>query len=314
VTTDRLTYPHRHAGLDHDWFAYEPTHRRPPIVWPSGKQIALWITVPVEFFALDAPSGPLRPLGALDRGYPDFWSYSNRDYGLRIGIYRIMRVLDNLGLRATAAVNSAIATRYPRVIHEIVKRDWEIAANGVDMGRVHYGKLPLEEERAMVHDARDTLRKASGQPVTGWYSPGQSQSSHTLPLLAQENFQYVTDWANDDLPYKIRTAAGELWAMPYTYECSDRLLLVQYNRTVEGYEAQILRAFHRLQAEAETHQSGRLLSLSISPWILGYPHRIGAMEQILGRITETGAIWAATGTEIVQVVASQTAHQAKSDS
>ena len=60
----------------------------------DGKRIALWITVPIEFFPLDAPAQPFRPLGGLMSGYPDFWNYSSRDYGARIGIYRIMRVLD----------------------------------------------------------------------------------------------------------------------------------------------------------------------------------------------------------------------------
>ena len=106
--------------------------------------------MPVEFFPLDAPALPVRPLGGLDRGYPDFWSYSNRDYGTRIGVYRIMRVLDSLGLRATAVVNATAATRYPRVIDEIVRRNWEIAANGIDMGHVHHGQLELED-RARTH-------------------------------------------------------------------------------------------------------------------------------------------------------------------
>jgi hypothetical protein len=86
VTTHRLAYAHRHAGLDHRWYEHEPTHTRRPLVWPGGKPVALWITVPVEFFPLDASLQPVRPLGALDRGYPDFWSYSNRDYGTRVGI------------------------------------------------------------------------------------------------------------------------------------------------------------------------------------------------------------------------------------
>lgn len=83
--------------------------------------MALWITIPVEFFPLDAPAQPVRPLGGLDRGYPDFWTYAARDYGLRVGIYRVMRVLDGLGLRATAIVNAAVASRYPRVVDEVAK-------------------------------------------------------------------------------------------------------------------------------------------------------------------------------------------------
>ena len=305
MTTDRLTYPRRRIGLDHGWFIHEPTFRRAPIVWPEDKRIALWITVPIEFFPLDAPAQPIRPIGGLDRGYPDFWSYSNRDYGNRTGIYRIMRVLDGLGLRATAAVNATVALRYPRVMEEVVRRNWEIVANGIDMGHVHHGQLELEIERELIHKARDVLSKSSGSRIAGWHSPGHSESANTLALLAESGFEYVADWANDDLPYMVKTPAGPLCAMPLTHEWSDRLLLVQHNLTVDDYEAQVLRAFQWLCAEAERHEGGRILSLSISPWILGYPHRISTLERILAKILDAGLVWNETGLEIVSAFKKQ---------
>ena len=305
MTPDRLTYPHRRCGLDHDWFVHESVFKRAPFVWPEGKHIALWITVPIEFFPLAAPALPVRPLGGLDRGYPDFWSYSNRDYGTRIGVYRIMRVLDGLGLRATATVNATVATRYPRVIDEIVRRNWEIVASGIDMGHVHHGKLELRAERELIQRTRETLTKSSGKLMAGWHSPGHSESANTLTLLAENGFEYVTDWANDDVPYMMKTAAGLLCAMPLTYEWSDRVLLVHHNLTVADYEAQVLQAFQRLHAEAGWLRGGRILSLSISPWILGYPHRISTLERILRKILDNGSVWHATGMEIVDAFKKQ---------
>jgi peptidoglycan/xylan/chitin deacetylase (PgdA/CDA1 family) len=300
MTSHRLTYQHRRRGLDHDWFAHEPTHTRARLSWPGGKRVALWITVPVEYFPLDAPAQPVRPLGGLDRGYPDFWSFSNRDYGARIGVYRLMRVLDKLGLRATAAVNAAAVTQYPRAIDEILQRGWEIAAHGIDMGKVHHGQLSQDEERDRIRLSREALENVTTQPIAGWYSPGHSQSANTLPLLAEAGFDYVTDWANDDLPYMMKTATGSLCALPLTYELSDRLLLVQHNLTVEDYETQVLEAYLRLDAEAALQEGGRILSLSVSPWILGYPHRIGTLERLLERILDAGSLWPATGMEIAK--------------
>lgn len=305
MTAGRLTYPHRHRGLDHDWFPHEPTHKRATARWPDGKRIALWITVPVEFFPLDAPLQPFRPLGGLMLGYPDLWNFSSRDYGMRIGIYRIMQVLDRYGLRATAAVNSEAAARYPRIIDELAARKWEFMANGVDMGHVHHGNLSLTDERELIRSAHETLAKVSGSSVCGWHSPGRSHSQNTLMLLAERGFQYVTDWANDDMPYPVKTTAGSLYAMPLTYEWSDRLLLAQHNLTVEDYEAQAMQAFRRLHDEAGQHDRGRILSLSISPWILGYPHRIGALDRLLSQIIKIGSVWHATGMEIVTAYRSQ---------
>jgi len=305
MSGERLHYPHRKRGLDHAWFTHEPTFSRKPVAWPNGKQVALWITVPLELFPLDAPAQPFRPLGGLDRGYPDFWSYSNRDYGLRIGIYRIMRVLDGLGLTATAAVNAAVAMRYPRVVEEARLRRWEIMASGMDMGRLHHGSLPIEDERNLVRDACAIIAKAAGKPIAGWHSPAHSESMHTLQLVRECGLDYVADWANDDLPYLLQTSAGPLCAMPLTFEWSDRLLLVQHSLTVDDYQAQIMRAFQRLRAEADQRGAGRILSLSVSPWIMGYPHRIATFQRLLGRIVASGSIWHANGTQIAETFRDQ---------
>jgi allantoinase len=304
MTADRFSYPYRRRGLDHDWFAHAPTIRRKPIVWPGRSRVALWITVPVEFFPLNVTELAARPLGTLDRGYPDYWSFSNRDYGLRIGIFRIMRVLDRVGLRATAPVNGAAATRYPRVMDELLQREWEVMASGVDMGQPHHGRLSVEDERQLIRSGHDALTATTGKKISGWHSPGHSQSAQTLLLLAERGFDYVADWVNDDLPYVMTTSAGQLVSMPLTYEWSDRVLLVHHNLSVEDYELQIMNAFHRLHAEADQH-GGRILSLSVSPWVLGYPHRISALEHVLARIMKAGSVWPATGAEIVASFKSQ---------
>jgi hypothetical protein len=128
-----------------------------------------------------------------------------------------------------------------------------------------------------------------------------------LTLLAEQGFAYATDWANDDMPYSVTTPAGQLCAMPLTSEWSDRNLLVQHNLTVEEYEAQVMQAFHRLHDEARQYGSGRILSLSVSPWILGYPHCIKTLERVLSQILEAGSVWHATGMEIVDTFKAQAA-------
>lgn len=301
---DYLRYDSRRAGLDHDWFGHQSVFTRPPIRWPNGAKIALWIVVPIEFFPLDGAQQPFRPVGGLDRPYPDLWGFSNRDYGLRVGLYRIMRVLDRLGLRATAAMNSDVARHYPRLVDEVLRRDWEIMASGVNMARLHHGGLAVDDERALISESVTTLRAASSRAVTGWHSPGHSQSLNTLALLPAQGISYVADWVNDDLPYLVRTPAGALHALPLSFDLSDRKILVQHDGTVEEYEAQVLAAFRHLLAESERH-GGRQLSLSITPWITGYPHRIRALARALDTILKAGSVWPATGTQIVEAFKAQ---------
>jgi peptidoglycan/xylan/chitin deacetylase (PgdA/CDA1 family) len=301
---DHLRYERRRAGLDHQWFEHRSLYARQPVQWPGGARIALWIVVPIEFFPLDGAQQPFRPVGGLDRPYPDFWGFANREYGHRVGLYRIMRLLDERGLRATAAANSDIAKHYPRLLEELLQRQWEIMASGVNMARLHHGGLSREDERALISESVTTLRAASGQAVAGWHSPGHSQSMHTLALLAEQKLAYVADWINDDLPYEVRTSAGALHALPLTFELSDRKILVQHDGTVEEYEAQVLAAFRHLLAESERH-GGRLLSLSVTPWITGYPHRIGALRRILDAILQAGSVWPATGSEVLRAFTAQ---------
>jgi peptidoglycan/xylan/chitin deacetylase (PgdA/CDA1 family) len=303
-----LAYPKRRSGLDHDWFKHSPVAKRPKLAWPGGARIALWITVPVEFFPLDAPAQPFRPVGAFDRAYPDFYSYANRDYGNRIGIFRIMRVLDRLGLRATAAMNSDVARRYPRLVEEVLRRNWEIAASGVNMGQLHHAGLARDAEQALIAEAAATLRRASGQPVVGWHSPAHSQSLNTLELVAAAGFTYVMDWINDDLPYEMRTTAGPLYALPLTHEWSDRNILLQHELMIDDYEAAVLSALRCLDAEAKD-DGGRVLSLSLTPWIVGYPHRISGVVRLLEAILASGSIWPATGVELLDSFRKQQAER-----
>jgi peptidoglycan/xylan/chitin deacetylase (PgdA/CDA1 family) len=304
VPPEHLHYAHRRAGLDHHWFEHRSVFTRPPVQWPSGAKIALWLVVPIEFFPLDGAQQPFRPVGGLDRPYPDLWGYANRDYGNRIGLYRIMRVLDRFGLRATAAMNSDIARHYPRLLDETQRRDWELMASGVNMARLHHGGVTEDAERALIAESVTTLRKASGQAIAGWHSPGHSQSMTTLALLAAQGLSYVADWVNDDLPYGVQTSAGALHALPLSFDLSDRKILVQHDGTVDEYEAQVLAAFRHLVAESDRY-GGRLLALSITPWIIGYPHRIRTLERLLDTILKAGSVWAATGSQIVEAFKAQ---------
>ena len=102
--------------------------------------------------------------------------------------------------KPTVAFNSAVAERYPQLVQEVNRRDGEIVAYGVDMGKVHHGGMTIEEETDLVRSSVSSLRQASNQRVTGWWSPARSQSMNTLDLVAAEGIEYVCDWINDDLP------------------------------------------------------------------------------------------------------------------
>jgi allantoinase len=284
--------------MDHDRYPWSPIVERPAVRWPRGARVALLVTPVLEWFPLDAPSPPLQPLGALDGPYPDYRAYTHRDYGNRVGIFRVMAVLDRLGVPATAAVNAAVATRYPQLLDEIGRRRWEVVAHGLHMGRFHHGGLDRDVEAALVDEALTLLRAASGQPVRGWLSPGGIESPHTLDLVAARGVSYVLDWVNDELPYVLRTESGRLHAMPYAHDLSDAAVIWERHHSAVEYAEAVLDAFTVLDREAE-HAGGRILTLPLHPWIIGQPHRIGALERVLAEIRNRPHVWPATAGEIL---------------
>ena len=293
-----LDYPWRRRGLDHDRFPYRILPRAKPVEWPGKARVALWIAVHVGHFPMDMPRTPFVAPGGVDRPYPSYWDYTQRDYGNRVGIYRLMKALDARDLRPTALMNSAVATRYPALAKEIAASRWEVAAAGVDMGKLHHGGLPEADERALVEQAVADLRSAFGSNIRGWHSPAHSESMRTLDLVAEAGLDYVADWINDDMPYSMTTPAGDLTALPLAWDLSDQRLLFQQHMDTSEFVEQVLRAFETLYAEA-ADGAGRVLTVTLTPWLMGQPHRIRALGQMLDHILDHAGVWPATGAEIV---------------
>jgi allantoinase len=304
LPSDYLAYPFRRRGMDHERYDWSIAFRRKPVEWPAGARVALWIVPSLEWFPLDAPSAPFRAPGGLDRPYPDYWNYTHRDYGNRVGVFRVMDVLDRFGIRATAAANAAVCERYPFVIEEARRRGWEIVAHGLDMGHVHHAGLARDEEAKTIASAVATVRRVSGQPVRGWLSPGNSESLHTLDLLADNGIDYVCDWVNDDLPYAIRTATRTIHALPYSLEINDLTIVWQYHASADEFAEQIRDQFDLLYREAARH-GGRVMAISLHPWIIGQPHRIRALASALDHVMSHAGVWPATGSEILDAFTAQ---------
>jgi len=297
VSRDYISYPHRRPGMDHDRYARDNVFAREPVRWPGNARVALWLMPLVEFFPLDMPLDAAP--GGMTRPYPDYWNYTLRDYGNRVGVYRILRALDARGLKASVAFNSRAAERDRFLLDQVVRRGWEVVAMGTDMARIHRSDVPRHVEAGWVAESVSVLRRLSGQPVTGWVSPALSESFHTPDLVAAEGVEYLCDWMNDDLPYAFRVDGdAAFFAMPHGHELSDLKLASEYGHTASQYAEQVIDYFEFLYREASEH-GGRILSLPLRPWLIGVPHRIGALERILDHVVARAGVWSATGAEIL---------------
>jgi allantoinase len=196
--------------------------------------------------------------------------------------------------------------RYPSLIVACVERGWEVIANGLDMDHLHYTGLAEDAERQQIADTLAILRQASGQPVRGWLSPAKSESFATLDLIAAAGIDYVCDWVNDDMPYAMRTASRTIHSLPHPVDIDDYTILINNHHSEDDFTAALCDQFDTLYREAAT-QGGRIMAISLHPWVIGQPYRIGALEAALAHITRHKGVWSATGAEILDAFAAQSA-------
>ena len=300
LPADYLQYPRRRYGMDHERYAWAMLAERPPVAWPGGAKLALWVNVAVQFFPLDQSRAPFAPPGGMSTPYPDLRHFTLRDYGNRVGLFRILHALDAHGIKPTFAINAALVERCPRLLERLVERGDEVLASSWDMATLHHGGMGSAEEEAAIARALDVLRTTSGQPVTGWVSPAGSQSHETPDLLAAHGVRYMGDWINDDMPYAFHTRNGDLTALPLSLELDDAFVISNNLHSEWEYADQIKDAANYLLAEANATGGGRLLALSIHPWLLGQPHRIAAFEAVLAHLAGLPGVWSAPAGEIVE--------------
>ena len=293
-----LEYPRRRPGMDHDLYAASPMPTRKPLAWPDGKAVAVAVLVNLEWFPIVPSDKPFRAPGHMQTPYPDYRHYTAREYGTRVGFYRLLDAFAKAGVGVTVAVNAAIAERYPTIIADIRAGGHEIIAHSTDMNGTIATGLPEEEERALIEKARDTLAAAIGSRPRGWQSIARSQSWNTPRLLVEAGFDYMCDWVNDDLPYVATTSAGTIVSLPFNHELSDRQLIAVQQQSMDSVARQVEDAFDWLAAES-TQYGGRVLPLTLTPYITGLPYRMDAFEALLGRIAARPEAWFATAGQLV---------------
>jgi len=272
-------------------FPYTPINRRPEITWPNGAHVAVWVIPNIEVFALDEniPGG--------DRTIPDVPYWSLRDYGARIGIYRIMNALSKRGITATATVNAEVCDAYPDILEDAVALGWEFLGHGQSNTRRLY-QVPPEQEAQVIHDALERVASATGKRPTGWLGSGMHQTWNTLDHLAADGIDYVCDWINDDQPYMMEAGGEQLVSLPYSREINDLPMMFWQNRSSDEYEIAVKRSFDILYEEGA--ESGRVMAIPLHPYVIGTSQRIWALGSVLDYIQGHDKVWFATGREIVQ--------------
>ncbi len=293
-----LEYDHRRPGMDHDRYSWSMIDQRPPVQWPDGKKVALWVNVSLQFFPLAQQDKTFPVPGGMRMPYPDLRHFTLRDYGNRVGVFRVLQSLERHGVSPTIAMNAEVARRYPSLTRRVVDRDYEIIAHGLHMDALHHSEINVDLEAERVHETVNALRDLTGQPVAGWLSPGKSQSFQTPDLLAENGITYMCDWVNDALPYRFKTRTRPLVALPMSTELEDTFILMNNLHSMDSYVEQVSDAMSFLRREA-TRKGGRMLALSIHPWLMGQPHRIKKFDSLIAKLAQDEDVWCANASGII---------------
>jgi peptidoglycan/xylan/chitin deacetylase (PgdA/CDA1 family) len=294
---DYLVYPHRSYGMDQDLYAWRPATLRKPIAWPDGRAVAAMIVVPIEHHSLTPPAKPFKSPGAMVTPYPDLRHYTTRDYGNRVGVFRILDELAKAGLRATFPINADHLSRLAPLVAALAAEGHEIAAYGRSPEHIHWTGLEPGVERQWIAEVRAAFAAAGLSPRT-WLSPARQQSYATLDLLAAAGFDICLDWEQDDTPTPMTTPSGVVTGVPLSNELDDRILMIDRRQSEEDWARQVLEARDYLKSDADRF-GGRVLGFTLTPYVSGQPFRINNLRGVLADLAGDRQVWSATASQIV---------------
>jgi peptidoglycan/xylan/chitin deacetylase (PgdA/CDA1 family) len=284
-------------SMDYGPFPYAPINRRAQWNWPNGAHLAVWVIPNLEFFSLNTPLAGHPWEKAHEYKAPTVRAWGQRDYGNRVGVFRMMDVLAKHGIRATATTNTDICEHHPQIIEDAVKLGWEFMGHN-KTNTTRLTALEPEQEHELIRYCTKRLTEATGRRPLGWLGSGLAETWNTLDYLAQDGYLYVSDWVNDDQPYRMSWAGKEIVYLPYSYEVNDSNQVNYRFATGEEFGQIIRNTFDVLYAEGA--ESARVMAICLHPFMIGVPHRIGALDKALAYIKGHDGVWFATGEEIVR--------------
>ncbi|MGH2873909.1 MAG: polysaccharide deacetylase family protein [Solirubrobacteraceae bacterium] len=279
-------------------YDYSPIVERPPLSWPGGASVAFYLGVNIEHYQLDKPATSISPVTA--GLVPDPMNYGWRDYAPRVGIWRLIELLDSLGVRPSVLLNSDVCRHYPQIIAAGTERGWTWLGHGQTNSRLHTG-MEIDDERAYLREMTEAIEAATGTRPRGWLGPALTETLETPRLLAELGYRYVLDWCNDEQPYPLNVEG--MISVPYTVDLNDITLLVGHNLSGPDYLRLVFDSLEQLLADGRT--SGRVMALAIHPFVINQPSRHRYLAQALERICSTDGVWVTTSDAIAEHYLSQ---------
>ncbi len=264
----------------HDRYPYSAITERADYDWPQGKRLAVYIGLNIEHFAFGAGRG--HHLGT-ELPQPDARGFAWRDYGNRVGVWRLLDMFDELGLPAAHLLNTVVFDYAPQIAERLLTRGDEIIGHGRTNAEAQ-GQLWAADEKRLLLEVREAIKQHTGQDVRGWMGPWMSQSTQTPELLVETGYKFVMDWPADDQPVWMTTAQGPLMSVPYPLEINDSPQMLVRRHSVLEFEQMIVEQFDEMLAQSA--RQPLVCGIALHTMIVGQPYRLRALRRALRYIAE----------------------------
>jgi peptidoglycan/xylan/chitin deacetylase (PgdA/CDA1 family) len=282
----------------HNRYAYSPITGRAVYDWPEGRRLAIYVALNLEWFSFGEGLGAeLCPGGPP----PDVLNYAWRDYGNRVGVFRLADLFSELKLPVSLLVNAQMYEHAPQAVAAFP--DAEIIGHGRTNSE-RQGDLSEDDERALIAETTTVVEKRSGQRPRGWLGPWISQSHNTPDLLQEAGYTYLLDWCHDDQPVWMATRGSRILSVPYPQELNDIPQIVARKREGADFADMIVDAFEIMQTECARRPL--VMGLALHPYLVGWPHRFKHLARALRHIVSKAdeRVWFTTSGAIAEYAAS----------
>jgi allantoinase len=262
--------------------AFSPIEGRAPLKFPAGIRLVVWPVLALEDW--DISRAMARMVISPPQGQPmlpDHPNWSWHEYGMRVGFWRLKKVLERVGATPTVTLNAKVCDTYPQVVAACIEAGWELNAHGYEQIPMH----KVDDQRAVIKRSIEVIEKFSGKRPRGWFGPGLTQTFDTLDYLSEAGIEYIGDWVLDDEPVTLKTAYRPIVALPYNFEIHDIVLMALQHHASDMMYVRAMDQFEWLYKESA--ERAKIMAIACHPYLSGVPHRIAYVErtfaEILGR-------------------------------
>jgi allantoinase len=280
-------------------FEYSSILKRPQFSWPQGKRLAFHLSLNLEVFSFNTGLGISWSPGLPQ---PNSYNWAWREYGNRVGVWRLLQLFDQLKLPVSLLLNTEIYDHCPEVVKAFRERGDEIVGHGRTNSE-HQNDFDEQAEAKLIREVTEAIAKHEGKPPTGWLSPGVNPSKLTPDLLQEAGYKYILDWPMDDQPVWMKTRKGRILSVPYPQEVNDIPMIALHHGTASAFADMIVDQFDEMLRQSENQSL--VYGVAVHAFIIGQPFRMPHFRRALAHIRAAGdKVWFATTGQIAEHFAS----------